>query len=478
MPTILKPDSRSWQEWLEATFPRAVAAPFAPRHLRAWAWLDALRIGVRPRALVEIWARGGGKSSTIELGCVWLARQQRRRFGLYVCKTQDAANRHVQSIAALFEQCDIGRALNAYGHSRGWTRQMLRTASGFNLLAVGLDVGVRGAKLDELRPDLIVLDDIDDRHDTPATVAKKRETITESILPAGSADHAVIFIQNRIHDGSLAAELADNRADWLLDRLFVQQEPAVYDLELAHEQQPDGTWHYRVTGGVPTWAGQDLVTVEQQINTWGRRAFLREAQHDTRAAENGLWQRERDIVPHRVSPVTLPPLIRIVVGLDPSGTATGDAAGIIVAGLDARGHVYVLADVSMQGSPRQWAAATVSACHQHEADSIVAEQNNGGEMVEVTLSTVRDCPQVRLVHASRGKVTRAEPVQKLYEEGRVHHVGVFDALEDELCRWQPGDDSPNRLDALVWAITDLVLLRRAADIPALPPATPSRWRHL
>src|SRR5690349_5338961 len=105
------------------------------------------------------------------------------------------ADKHVQNIAAKFEALRIERALNEYGHSRGWTRQMLRTAHGFNMLSIGLDGGVRGVKLDDLRPDFIVLDDVDDRHDSEAKVRKKIEIITESILPAGSADVAIWFVQ-------------------------------------------------------------------------------------------------------------------------------------------------------------------------------------------------------------------------------------------------------------------------------------------
>ncbi len=95
--------------------------------------------------------------------------------------------------------------------------------------------------------------------------------------------------------------------------------------------------------------------------------------------------------------------------------------------------------------------------HRFQADRIVAEQNNGGEMVELTIATADASVPVKLVHASRGKATRAEPVAALYEQGRVHHVGNFEALEDEQCLWTPGDASPNRMDALVWAITELMI---------------------
>jgi phage terminase large subunit-like protein len=150
-------------------------------------------------------------------------------------------------------------------------------------------------------------------------------------------------------------------------------------------------------------------------------------------------------------------LVRIVVAIDPSATSGGDEAGIITAGMDSNGEVYVLSDDSIQGSPQTWARNAVVAYHKHVADCLVAEDNNGGEMVSVVISTIPDAPTVKRIHASRGKYTRAEPVAALYEQAKVHHVGVFAKLEDEMTSWLPGMASPNRMDALVWAITELAL---------------------
>jgi phage terminase large subunit-like protein len=113
--------------------------------------------------------------------------------------------------------------------------------------------------------------------------------------------------------------------------------------------------------------------------------------------------------------------------------------------------IYLLADDTIQGSPLTWAKAAVTAYYRHKANCIVAEKNNGGEMVALTIATVDDQVPVKLVSATRGKQTRAEPIAALYEKGHGHHVGSFPALEDELCLWIPGDPSPNRLDAHVWA---------------------------
>lgn len=449
----------AWPAFAARVFGESAVAQMADRHRRAWAWFAALERGVAPAPLIECWGRGGGKSSAVEAGIAWIGTQTPlpRRFVLYVSRTQTQANAHVQAVAGLLEAQGAERAVNKYQQSKGWTQSLLRTAGGYNVLAFGLDAAMRGIKIDLFRPDLIVLDDIDDKTDTPDATAKKTTTITETVLPAGSDDAAVVFVQNLIHADSIMAQLADGRADFLHDRGPVIVEPAVRDLQIEQETTPAGT-RYRVTGGVPTWVTQDLTVVERQINTWGRRAFLREAQHEVQDADGGLWDRQRDIAQHRV--VIVPDLARIVVALDPSATSTGDAAGIVVAGVDRRGHAYVLEDLSLQGSPKAWAEAAVTGYHLFRADRLIAESNNGGEMISATIKSIPHAPPVQLIHASRGKLTRAEPVQKLYEDGRVHHVGTFAALEDELCRWSPGDPSPNRLDALVWAITALLIQHR------------------
>lgn len=453
------PEARPLDAWLQAEFPAAVSKPMGERHRRLWAWFEALTPGVKPRHRVESWPRGGGKSSTAGLGVVRVGMRQTRRFVLYVSGTQKQANKHVQGIRARFEALGVPRSVNAYGNSLGWSMDLLRVANGFNVLALGLDAAARGVKLDDVRPDLIVLDDVDARHDSAETTAKKVETLTESVLPTGSADAAVLVVQNRIHSGSIVAQLVDGTADFLLDREAFE-EPAVQGLQIESEAQPDRTRRYRIVAGTPTWQGQDLATCEAQLNEWGRAAFMREAQHETDAGEDGLWERARDIDPFRVRPADVPALHRVVVAVDPNATSGGDEAGIVAAGIARQGrttHGFVLEDATVAGGPAAWAKAAVECYHRWSADTLLAEANNGGDMVAITIGTVPQAPRVKLIHASRGKLTRAEPVQKLYEDGRVHHGGVFVELERELCRWRPGDPSPNRLDADVWALTELML---------------------
>lgn len=169
-------------------------------------------------------------------------------------------------------------------------------------------------------------------------------------------------------------------------------------------------------------------------------------------------------------PADLPDMQRIVVAVDPpiSSKEGADECGIIVAGLGADGHGYVLADDSERGlSPEQWASKAAAAYAVHGADRIVAEANQGGEMVATTMRQVDGNLPVKLVHATRGKYMRAEPVSAIYAQGRVHHAGVLKVLEDQMCDFTPDFDrakagySPDRMDALVWALTELMIAPKA-----------------
>ena len=172
---------------------------------------------------------------------------------------------------------------------------------------------------------------------------------------------------------------------------------------------------------------------------------------DVDEAPGALWTRQT-IEDNRVKQA--PPMDYVTIAIDPSATTGGDEAGIIVGGRSGD-YYFTLEDRTIQGSPLTWATRAVEAFTYHKANIIVAEGNNGGEMVSQTIHSVDPDIPVKLVHASRGKATRAEPVSALYERGLVKHVGNFHALEDEMCLWIPGDPSPNRMDALVWGLTEL-----------------------
>jgi hypothetical protein len=171
--------------------------------------------------------------------------------------------------------------------------------------------------------------------------------------------------------------------------------------------------------------------------------------------EGALWTREM-IETARVD--TAPPLVRVVVAIDPAVTsaATSDETGIVAAGIGNNGDYYILSDKSLRASPDAWARQAVMLYHEYKADKIIAETNNGGDMVIMLLKQVDASVPTKKVTATRGKQLRAEPISSLYEQGRVHHVGYFADLEVQMCEWTPlSNESPDRLDALVWALTEL-----------------------
>lgn len=168
---------------------------------------------------------------------------------------------------------------------------------------------------------------------------------------------------------------------------------------------------------------------------------------------------------------THPDLVRVVVGVDPTGSR-GNECGIMIVGKGTDGHGYVIDDRSLLGSPGEWADAVITAYNDNQADIIVGEVNYGGDMVEATIMQAANAKnqicRYKNVHASRGKAVRAEPIVAAYEHGKMHHVGEFPHLESEQVMWIPGESrySPNRIDALVWAVTELDLKSNSEAVPA------------
>ena len=191
----------------------------------------------------------------------------------------------------------------------------------------------------------------------------------------------------------------------------------------------------------------------------GRQELLAELLEDVPGA---LWTMQRiDAARIKAGDVQWDAILRVVVAIDPAVTAREDSdeTGIIVAALTRTMHVVVLEDLTCKESPAGWARVATTAYYSKRADRIIGEVNNGGDLVEANIRTTAPDVAYRSVRASRGKAIRAEPVAALYEQGRVHHVGNFPLLEEQMCSWSPqsGGKSPDRMDALVWAITDLVV---------------------
>lgn len=463
-----KMDSAGWRTWLSQIAPRMTNHPFSDYQTDFWDWIWDVELGVpsSPQAYLAFWPRGHAKSTSAEVGVAALGARNRRRYVLYVCQKQQKADEHVANIGSILESPEMrahypemGRRLvNQYGQSKGWRRNRLRTATGFTVDALGLDTAARGTKLDEQRPDGIVVDDVDETEDSPKIVQKKERLLTRGILPAGSNDVLVIFAQNLIHSGSLAYRLSTGDAEWLADRRVSGPYPAIEGLKYKSEGiEDDGKITWRITGGRPTWDGMDIAECERRMNLSGPDAFIAESQNDVTSRKGALWDLEI------INANRVPPgyerghgqgLVRIVVAVDPSvsDSPNADECGIIVAAKGADGRGYVLQDKSVRAHPSEWAKRVVHASRS-TGGVVVAEVNQGGVLVKQNIRSVDPFIGVEMVQAKVGKQLRAQPIATLYQEGFVSHIGRFPELEHQMTSWVPGDsDSPDRLDALVYAL--------------------------
>lgn len=460
-----------WAAWLQHMAGPYVARGFAPYHAEYWDWLWRIQYGVRSQPFVGIWPRGGGKSTNAELGCAAVAARKTRRYGLYICETQEQADDHVANVAGILESPTFdlaypeaaSRKLNKYGNSRGWRRNRLRTASGFTLDAIGLDTAARGVKLDEDRPDLLVLDDLDGKLDTPATTEKKITTLTHTLLPATSDAPAVIFIQNLVIPNGIAARLADGRADFLADRIVSGPHPAIRHLTT---EQRDG--RTVVTGGEPTWPAMGLAVAQAEINEMGLTAYLAEKQHDVTAPAGGMFDH---LTFRHCRWDERPEMVRVVVWVDPAVTDSdnSDSHGIQADGLAPNGDIYRLYSWEQRTSPEDSLRRAILKAVELRADSVGVETDQGGDtwrpLYDAVARDLRErgevtgpIPRFRQEKAGRGhgpKSHRASQMLVDYERGRfVHVVGTHETLERALRRF-PKTKPLDLVDAAYWAWCDL-----------------------
>lgn len=369
----------TYELWLYGLFRSAMSTVtgrlvgLAPQHRDFWEWVQTVRPGAYVPPVVNVWARGAAKSTHGELAVVYLGATRRRKYALYVSDKQERADDHVGNIAGRIESPIFGTwypemrpRVGKYGNRRGWRRNRIRTANGFTVDALGLDVAVRGVRLDDDRPDLIVFDDIDDVHDSALTVERKLRTIARSVMPSMSSDGTAMFLQNLIHRFSVASHLAttdpedDLYTDVMADRLVLGPTPALVggktggvrramhvcaqldhapcadDGKIAivgvhrgvhrcaerHPEAPcerDGRPAWLIDDGIEaTWEGQDQDQCEQMIASMGLEAFVAECQHDIGLTGNLVFVPPFDPQLHAWRR-KLPPFLALFGGLDFGG---------------------------------------------------------------------------------------------------------------------------------------------------------------
>ncbi len=453
----------------------------APHHRRMWTWLWAIEPGSRPRPFVGIWPRGGAKSTKAELGAVALGARKKRKYVWYVSETQPQADDHIATIGSMLESEEIAtyypdlasRRVGKYGDSKGWRRNRLSTAGDFTVDAVGLDTAARGVKFEEARPDLIVFDDIDGRHDSQDTTAKKIATITDTLIPAGSADRALLFIQNLVHPTSIFARLAEGTAGFLTQRILSGPEPAVTDLTYAEDPEEH---RIVITGGTPTWAGQDIAACQAAIDEQGISSFLQESQHEVKAPPGGMFD-HLDLAALRIAWDDVPALDRVVCWVDPAVTKTdqSDAHAIQVDGI-AGDTIYRLWSWEQRATPRKAIKKAIQKAAEYGARYVGIETDQGGDTWRSVFREAKqdalDAAQteeerVRIrrllfneAKAGQGgepKTHRAGIMLTDYEKPgqRIRHViGTHLTLENALDRF-PRTRPLDLVDAGYWAWDDL-----------------------
>jgi hypothetical protein len=317
-----------------------------------------------------------------------------------------------------------------------------------------------------MRPDLMVFDDIDSEHDSAASTEKKIRTITRKLLPAGSSECAVLMIQNKVHDDSIFARLADGRADFLRDRIVSGPVPAVWDLEWV---ESDGLFH--IVSGNAAWEGQSLDTSRDLLNDIGLTAFLAECQHSTVSLSGGMFD-HIDWTGLHVTEAELPEMRRVAVWLDPAVTSTdhSDCQGIQCDGLGVDGLLYRLFSWEGRTTPLD---AVMRACRiaiEWHADTLGVESDQGGdtwrtvyqqacEELRASGDLVGSAPRFAAEKAGAGHGSKAARAQRMlvdYERNKVRHlVGTHRALETGLMRF-PRAKPFDLVDAAFWSWFDLM----------------------
>jgi len=291
---------------------------------------------------------------------------------------------------------------------------------------------------------------------------------------------------DRVRGSNLWGGWADELASWRYDatwheglmpalrigekpRMLVTTTPRGTSLLRELAQRDDGTVHMTQGSTLENQANLSDIALKELYRRYGGTRIGRQELEGELIAdvEGALWQRawleqgRLHAIPREDGQLlldVLPPMARVVVAMDPSTTSKNTSAefGIMVVGLGTDGHIYLIEDLSDRMTPGKAMRVAVRAYYEWQADRIIGEVNNGGDFIEELLRTVEENVPYRTVVASRGKAVRAEPISAIYEQGRAHHLGTFPRLEDQLCSWTPLDrESPDRLDALVWGMTEL-----------------------
>lgn len=389
------------------------------------------------------------------------------------CDTQSQADDHVATVSALFEGMGVERAINKYGFSLGWNINRLTTADGYTQDAIGLDKAVRGVKRFDTRPDLIFLDELDRQHDTLATIAKKEETLTRAILPTGAGSLAVCGVQNLPNKDGIFAKLADDRADYLMNRHVSGPHPALLDVPEQdwYVTEPDpltGKPSHRIVAGRPVWAGQDLAACTKLLNDIGPQAFLIECLHRIGRMSGTVFQRDWfPIVDDWPRHATLVRAWDFAATEEPGDVRKGKdpdwTVGLLLAMW--QGQFWVVDMQRMRGTPLAVQRLVLqTAQFDGRSVEIWLEEEGGAAGKSVSAHYQRlilPGYAVRTWHSTGSKAERAKPVSAAAQATNVFLVGGYwnQAFLDEVPRFLLPNVHDDIVDALSLAHYALTLGR-------------------
>jgi hypothetical protein len=459
-----------WEGWLTRLFPEHCSHAFGAHHSRFWEWVWGITPNKSSNPFIAIWPRGGAKSTSAELACAALGAREARAYVLYVSGTQDRADDHVGNVSGLLESEGIARhypmlssrRIGKFGSSRGWRRNRIRTASGFTVDAIGLDTAARGIKLEDRRPDLIILDDLDDALDGPAITARKINALTRTLLPAMAETGTVLAIQNLVHIDSIFARLSDGRADFLIHRQV--SGPILAVDELLTAPRPSGG--YDIVGGTASWTGQSLESCQRMIDEFGLTAFLIECQHDVEIRGGGMFDH---IDFQRIKRQDVPDLVEVTVWVDPAVTDTdqSDSQGIQVDGIAADGKIYRLRSWEQRSSPVLTLRQALVWAFEEGASGVGIETDQGGDTWgsvyrEALTMVLNERPEYQSKTAPRflsekagaghgPKAHRASQMLTDYEQGRLVHVDEYAPIIERALRRFPVVKPYDLVDASFWS---------------------------
>lgn len=505
-------DGGPWQEWVAACFPHVFTRPVGWFHVPVWdhVWSATADAAPVPPSIVLSVFRGGAKSSTAEAAVVALLASKRRKYCVYVSGTQNAADDHVGSLAGLAMGSsalgvwhpEMGSAyLDDKARQSRWNAKRVEFGNGAVVDAAGLDTKIRGKKTGEMRPDLIVLDDIDEPTDSARVTARKLARL-DGILGGGApaAGTLVLFIQNPLARDSIMSQVLDHRVDILADRITVGPVPMIANA--TYDPDENGK---PVLDGDPTWPEVwPLEAARADMARMGVRGYRRENQHDTDQDVDGALL---TTAAFRHEPVSPADCEKVIVSVDPAITSKpgSDETGIVGVGRVHHELWAVLDDQSGRYSVSTWPKVVDQMACNLLASEVLVEANQGGDQnlasieraqadrfaaLQQVIDGIHHDPsipddmradlltdaqtrldtahqyRVRLVWATEPKEIRASRPAARYQEGQVIHARQFLALETQWTTWVPGvsKDSPNNLDAEVHGLIDLGCLPVVSSI--------------